>query len=60
MAVEEERMISPTIITVEALIGIEEVMLMYIENKGFPIDNNLRYWSSTHGFGIHLLVERVY
>ena len=42
MAVEEEGMISSTIITVEALIGIEEVVLMYIENKGFPIDNDLR------------------
>ena len=35
-------MISPSIITVEAFIGIEEVMLMYIENKGFPIHNDLR------------------
>ena len=35
-------MISPTIITLEALIGIEEVMLMFIENKRFPIDNDLR------------------
>ena len=35
-------MISPTITTVEALIGIEEVVLMYVENKEFPIDNDLR------------------
>ena len=35
-------MISPTTITVEALIGIEEVVLIFVENKGFAIDNDLR------------------